>query len=72
VKELDILAWNRAWSQQEKQLKEDFQNERNAYNWLLENKTPVGQQVCPIYSDSVLDPNGLRLWNNENRGVEVR
>lgn len=72
VKELDTLALTRALQKQEAQFKKDQKHEQEIYNWLLENKLPAGSPVCPITPDSELNSDGLRLWNSENRGVEVR
>lgn len=72
MKELDTLALTRALQKQEAQFKKDQKHEQEIYNWLLENKLPAGSPVCPITPDSELNSDGLRLWNSENRGVEVR
>lgn len=63
VLKLDSATLTRALAFQEKQLKQDFENEKNILEYLAKH---------PITNDPVcrLDDDGLRLWNNENAGVQ--
>lgn len=65
VKELDQVALNKALAQQRKQLEQDHANETEILRYLASNP-PITNPTCD------LDDTGLRLWNDENRGVEVQ
>lgn len=65
VKELDLQALNKALSKQKQQLEKDHANETEILRYLASNP-PITSPNCD------LDDSGLRLWNSENRGVEVQ
>ena len=63
IQVLDQKSLTSALIQQKAQLEKDFENEREILRFLQQNPAAAN---CDIGAD------GLRLWNNENRGVEVR
>jgi hypothetical protein len=63
VAELDQKALTSALIQQKAQLEKDFENEREILRFFQNN---------PAAANCSLNDDGLRLWNNENRGVEIQ
>lgn len=64
VKELDQKSLTAALVKQRKQLEQDHANETEILRYLAQRPS-VTNPSCD------LDDDGLRLWNSENRGVEV-
>ena len=63
IRVLDQKSLTSALTKQKAQLEKDFANEREIKTYLVEH---------PSVAECSIGDDGLRLWNSENRGVEVQ